>query len=69
MAQIDESLLYLREISRYTVDEQGFGYLCDLTCGHTVWLALEPPIAVYCGHCLERLVSQIREIQAAQRVQ
>ena len=66
--QLDETLIYLREISRYMPQEEGWGFVCDLTCGHTVWLALEPPIAVYCGQCLEKLVSQIREIQAAQKM-
>ena len=67
MTQLDETLIYLREISRY-MPHEGWGFVCDLTCGHTVWLALEPQIGVHCGQCLETLVSQIREIQAAQRM-
>ena len=65
---LDESLLYLREVTRYIQEEGGYGYMCDLECGHTVRLELEPPIGVHCGYCLEKLVSQIREVQAAQRI-
>jgi hypothetical protein len=64
---IDASLIEPRRIVRWSENESWF--VCDLECGHTVWSALEPPISMHCGACLERLIGQIREIQAAQRAE
>jgi hypothetical protein len=63
--QIDASLVEPRKVVRYSENETW--YVCDLECGHTVWSPLEPGIAMHCGYCLERLIGQAREIQAAQR--
>lgn len=68
MIAIDDTLLYPRHIKRWEPDDEGLGYVCDLDCGHSVWTALEPSIAIHCGLCLQQLITQIREVQAAQRI-
>ena len=64
--KFDETLLAPRKVLRLVPDEDG-GYLVDLACGHQIWIVPSPPNELYCGHCLNILIHQIREIQAQQR--
>ena len=67
-ADLDETLLERRSVVRTRSTDDGIGTEADLSCGHTIWLALpDAPAQMYCGECLDKLVRQAREIQAQQR--
>ena len=64
---IDETLLEARTVLRIEGCYDGMGYDVDLSCGHSVWFAVEPPRQTQCGLCLDKLITQAREVQARQR--
>jgi hypothetical protein len=66
-AHIDETLLQPRKLVRSRPDDDGLGYLADLSCGHQIWITIMPPEELYCGACLNTLVTQVRELQAEQK--
>lgn len=51
-------------------DDAGIGYMLELSCGHTIWVAASrlQGAKVLCGGCLNALVIQIRELQAEQKI-
>ena len=66
--RIDETLITQRRVMGWVPAEEGFGFDVNLECGHSIWLAVRPGIQVYCGVCLQRLVTQIVEIQKQQEM-
>ena len=66
---LDESLLLPRRVKRSTADDAGIGYMLELSCGHTIWVAASmlEGAKIRCGGCLNALVIQIRELQAEQK--
>jgi hypothetical protein len=67
---LDESLLLPRRVKRSMPDDAGIGYMLELSCGHTIWVAASrlQGAKVLCGGCLNALVIQIRELQAEQKI-
>jgi hypothetical protein len=63
---IDETLLNERRVTRATASDDGTGYEVQLSCGHTIWIAVQPADRMHCGQCLNQLVMQAREVQAQQ---
>lgn len=63
---LDKTLLEPRRILRAEADPVGIGFYCQLECGHSLWLPVQPTGAELCGLCLERLVRQIRDVQLHQ---
>ena len=66
--RLDETLLRPRRVTKWVPAEEGFGYDVDLECGHAVWSAVRPGMESYCGVCLQRLATQIVEIQKQQEM-
>lgn len=66
--RVDETLLEQRAVIRSVACDDGLGCEVHLSCGHSVWIAVDPaPANLYCSLCVDRLVSQLREVQAQQR--
>ena len=63
---LDETLLKPRRILRCEHDPVGIGYYCQLECGHSLWLPVQPTGTELCGVCLDKLVRQIRNVQLHQ---
>jgi hypothetical protein len=59
-----------RRVKRSTPDDAGVGFLVEMSCGHTIWLAVQMDAGakIRCGACLNALVIQIRELQAEQKI-
>jgi hypothetical protein len=66
---IDETLLAPRRVLRSEPTDDGLGHSVELECGHTIWIAVEPPSQIHCGACLQALVNQVRELQGRQRIE
>lgn len=52
---------YRRKILECNLDEKARGYVVNLSCGHEVWMAVEPGMKkMYCAVCLNDFLEQVR---------
>jgi hypothetical protein len=64
---IDDTLLRARHVLR-ALESDG-GYDVHLECGHRIWMAVAPAVEVQCGACLNKLIDQVRNVQAHQKME